>query len=285
MSALSKIRPEKDAGTLAVDARGHLVQTGTVFRGIMGGPPSLINRTTPAPSRLPPLDAAAMARIATMPTRDSHGRRLSTRDRSRLGRVQPLLSGSGGSISAPRTPPRPGSSRAPIEILSSPGSPGVIISGFRRGPSKAVAKRAGAISVGARRVKPVPSSRAGVRVPQNPPVAPENLWLTAVRPPTLVSATGHTYQMCGLCYEVKAHPVSYKCGHSHCYVCVRMWLEESWNCPEPTCGETMHEAPFRHEAEECALLAAFPGWCSKTQVSYSWAGLTFPKGQVKVSGV
>ncbi|KAJ7030415.1 hypothetical protein C8F04DRAFT_1263938 [Mycena alexandri] len=271
MPAPSKMRPEKGSGgQLRRNARGQLVET-TSRRIIFGGPASTIRQ-----SRSPPLTADAAA-IAAMPTHDANGRRLSTRERLSLGRATALASRArasdvGGSVSAPSTPPRPGSSRAPIEVLSSPGSPAVVVEDFRR-PSK-LREAAAKTRI---RLRSIPEAMAGVREAQIPPVAPANLWLTAARPPTLVAATGHLHQMCGICYEVKAHPVSYRCGHSHCYVCVRMWLEKSWRCPEPLCGERMHEAPFRHEAEEQALAATFPGWCTNTTVSYSWAGLTFPK--------
>ncbi|KAF8145910.1 hypothetical protein K438DRAFT_1991379 [Mycena galopus ATCC 62051] len=87
-------------------------------------------------------------------------------------------------------------------------------------------------------------------------------------------AAAHDFQRCSLCENVKAHPVSYLCGHSHCYACIRLWLENEWFCP--ICEQIMDRAPQRHFAEEAALLANFPAWAHSTSVVYSWAGLTFP---------
>jgi hypothetical protein len=67
---------------------------------------------------------------------------------------------------------------------------------------------------------------------------------------------------------------SYACGHSHCYICIRMWLEESWWCP--TCMKVIRVEPHPHWRKEKDIAAAYPGWKDKSQVSYCWEGLTFP---------
>ncbi|KAJ7855146.1 hypothetical protein B0H14DRAFT_3449158 [Mycena olivaceomarginata] len=86
--------------------------------------------------------------------------------------------------------------------------------------------------------------------------------------------TSHTYYRCSLCSSAKAHPVSYLCGHSHCYACIRIWLETEWSCP--VCNEIMTRPPHRHFSEEDAIADMFPEWASSTQVKYSWDWLTFP---------
>ncbi|KAK6997516.1 hypothetical protein R3P38DRAFT_3219610 [Favolaschia claudopus] len=101
----------------------------------------------------------------------------------------------------------------------------------------------------------------------------EMLWSTAGRPRDYEVLQDH--HQCTICRSVKAHPVSYECGHSHCYVCIRLWLERSWQCPD--CRTTMHRRPFRHWGEEAALTAAYAGWGQTSAVEYSWEGLTFPK--------
>ncbi|KAJ7264469.1 hypothetical protein B0H12DRAFT_1230667 [Mycena haematopus] len=113
----------------------------------------------------------------------------------------------------------------------------------------------------------------GGRVRLTPPVSEDTLYLTAARPPERVLL--EPFHMCGICCGVKEHPVSYKCGHSYCFSCIRLWLEKSWYCPD--CKATMHTPPFRHWAEEASLAAAYPGWGEATKVSYSWMGLQFPK--------
>ncbi|KAJ7324003.1 hypothetical protein DFH08DRAFT_969008 [Mycena albidolilacea] len=114
--------------------------------------------------------------------------------------------------------------------------------------------------------------RYGGRVGQDPPINSENLWLTQARPPTRVPI--HPHHICGICQEVPTHPVSYACGHTHCYVCIRVSLEKSWRCPD--CRATMHEEPFRHWFMEAELAASYPGWGQTTSISYSFRGLMFP---------
>ncbi|KAJ7078693.1 hypothetical protein B0H15DRAFT_954374 [Mycena belliarum] len=109
------------------------------------------------------------------------------------------------------------------------------------------------------------------RVRLEPPVSREGLYLTAARPPDIVAIAPH--HVCTICACVKSHPVSYKCGHSHCFVCIRMWLERNWRCP--LCMKVMYEPPFRQYAEEDALTAAYPLWGDKSMVNYSWKGLKF----------
>lgn len=67
---------------------------------------------------------------------------------------------------------------------------------------------------------------------------------------------------------------SYLCGHSHCYVCIRLWLERKWSCPD--CVTPMYSAPFRHYAEEGALASAFPNWNDMSVVDYAFTDLVFP---------
>ncbi|KAJ7019031.1 hypothetical protein C8F04DRAFT_1276737 [Mycena alexandri] len=84
-------------------------------------------------------------------------------------------------------------------------------------------------------------------------------------------------QRCSLCLAVKSHPVSYPCGHSHCYACIRLWLEQDWRCPVSACRTMISSEPYRHFAEEQALAEVFPNWVNATAVPYTWDGLTFPK--------
>ncbi|KAJ7511018.1 hypothetical protein B0H11DRAFT_2215766 [Mycena galericulata] len=112
----------------------------------------------------------------------------------------------------------------------------------------------------------------GHRVSRAKPLTRADLYLSDARPPRLKDPKPH--HICRICRTVKSHPVSYQCGHSHCYVCIRMWLEKHWTCPE--CVVTMTARPFRHEGEEESLDADYPCWDDRSRVSYSWDGLTFP---------
>ncbi|KAJ7103990.1 hypothetical protein B0H15DRAFT_942025 [Mycena belliarum] len=101
------------------------------------------------------------------------------------------------------------------------------------------------------------------------------LWQYGTGPPTQLIADNKIHQQCGICRCVKSHPVSYTCGHSHCYVCIRMWLERKWTCPE--CVTVMDRAPFRQYAEEAAIAFDYPEWEDRSVVDYSFDGLVFPK--------
>ncbi|KAJ7606433.1 hypothetical protein B0H17DRAFT_1154058 [Mycena rosella] len=87
------------------------------------------------------------------------------------------------------------------------------------------------------------------------------------------------HHICGICTGVKSHPVSYVCGHSHCYACIRQWLETSWKCPQ--CMTVMHRPPFRHYGDEAGLAATYPGHDADS-VTYSWAGLPFPRARLLI---
>ncbi|KAJ7916473.1 hypothetical protein B0H13DRAFT_2323262 [Mycena leptocephala] len=96
------------------------------------------------------------------------------------------------------------------------------------------------------------SARTRVRAPQPPdpgwhkerdePLTVESVLLTQLSPPAMT--TDHAHQTCRICLQIKSHPVAYRCGHSHCYRCIRVWLEDKWTCP--VCRATMHMAPCRH---------------------------------------
>ncbi|KAJ7152680.1 hypothetical protein C8R43DRAFT_1127134 [Mycena crocata] len=88
------------------------------------------------------------------------------------------------------------------------------------------------------------------------PLTTADLYLTDARPPPLEPTKQH--HKCAVCLGIKSHPVSYRCGHSHCYVCIRTWLQNHLTCPE--CATVMHVHPDRQYAEEHALLADLGDW-------------------------
>ncbi|KAJ6518236.1 hypothetical protein C8R47DRAFT_1205300 [Mycena vitilis] len=108
------------------------------------------------------------------------------------------------------------------------------------------------------------------------PLTYEDLYAGGVGPPEQEAIEG--YQKCTICHFAKSHPVSYVCGHSHCYACIRMWLERKWTCPD--CVRPMFVAPFRQYAEEAALALAFPNWIDTSVVDYSFDSLIFPQERV-----
>ncbi|KAJ7605673.1 hypothetical protein DFH06DRAFT_1348526 [Mycena polygramma] len=72
----------------------------------------------------------------------------------------------------------------------------------------------------------------GWRRTREAPLTRGELWLDEERPPVLAVPKPH--HVCSLCLDVKSHPVSYLCGHSNCYVCIRLRLET-----EPTSSHSL----------------------------------------------
>ncbi|KAJ7129685.1 hypothetical protein C8R44DRAFT_872919 [Mycena epipterygia] len=103
---------------------------------------------------------------------------------------------------------------------------------------------------------------------------PADLYLDEARPPELTR--GKDYHTCGLCGNVKSHPMSYMCGHSHCYVCIRLSLERVRWCLDPECLTRMYCAPFHHYGEEMSIASDYPEWHDRSRVAYTWEGLVFP---------
>ncbi|KAK6993085.1 hypothetical protein R3P38DRAFT_3224100 [Favolaschia claudopus] len=113
----------------------------------------------------------------------------------------------------------------------------------------------------------------GWRETRKQPLTFTDLWAWGEGPAEQEALKAH--HMCGICLLVKSHPVSYTCGHSHCYVCIRMWLEYEWKCP--VCMATMYRPPFRHWGEEDWIAGEYPEWKDRSVVDYSWRGLEFPE--------
>ncbi|KAJ7480363.1 hypothetical protein B0H11DRAFT_2233492 [Mycena galericulata] len=114
---------------------------------------------------------------------------------------------------------------------------------------------------------------AGMRTQRGRSLKRRDLWLTEARPPQHPRCKAH--HLCELCDNLKSHPVSYLCGHSHCYVCICVSLERSWQCP--VCGVPMQNAPFRHVGEEQSIASDYPHLLDASAVDYSWDGLRFPR--------
>ncbi|KAJ7625129.1 hypothetical protein DFH06DRAFT_1325211 [Mycena polygramma] len=125
------------------------------------------------------------------------------------------------------------------------------------------------------RVRAPPPPDHGSRVERVVALTVDNILCTEVKPPAITTTRSH--QTCGICLHIKSHPVSYRCGHSHCYRCVRVWLESDFRCP--TCRTTMHMAPCRHYGEEDGIQLDHPTFVDRSVVDYSWAGLRFPKAR------
>ncbi|KAJ7828551.1 hypothetical protein B0H14DRAFT_3718702 [Mycena olivaceomarginata] len=113
----------------------------------------------------------------------------------------------------------------------------------------------------------------GKRTRREIPLMANDLYLDNERPRADAPLAGHKCIICGL---VKSHPVVNKCGHSFCYVCIRLRLEHEWTCPHPNCNRTIRKAPQIDNAEAETVAADYPHRHDKSRMSYSWEGLSFP---------
>ncbi|KAJ6517476.1 hypothetical protein C8R47DRAFT_1205698 [Mycena vitilis] len=125
-------------------------------------------------------------------------------------------------------------------------------------------------------VRRKPANRQVVAVPgsreeRDESLTVEDLWRPGSGPPLMGSVAEQ--DTCAICLQLKSHPVFYKCGHGHCYTCVRIWLEEQWECPE--CRAIVTEEPFRVYAVEEFLCRLYGDW-DTSDITYDWSGLTFP---------
>ncbi|KAK7017232.1 hypothetical protein R3P38DRAFT_3201622 [Favolaschia claudopus] len=114
---------------------------------------------------------------------------------------------------------------------------------------------------------------AGRRALRSPPLTADDLYLTADRPPVTAPRNGHKCQICQL---VKSNPVEAGCGHSYCYVCIRLRLEREWTCPYTDCGRKIRIAPLKDRVSAEAIAFDYDTRVDKSRVSYSWQGLDFP---------
>ncbi|KAJ6536256.1 hypothetical protein B0H19DRAFT_1271044 [Mycena capillaripes] len=108
--------------------------------------------------------------------------------------------------------------------------------------------------------------KEGRRVARENLLTEDDLYLTDARPTWIAFPSLH--QTCSLCLGLKSHPVV------HCFVCIRLSLESSWGCPE--CAKKIFRRPVPHDEEEVRIERDNAGW-DKSKVTYSWAGLSFPR--------
>ncbi|KAJ7109679.1 hypothetical protein C8R43DRAFT_1139629 [Mycena crocata] len=111
----------------------------------------------------------------------------------------------------------------------------------------------------------------GWRADRATPLRREDLWIGGNGPPILDAE--YTEHLCTICLSLKSHPVSYICGHGHCYACIRLWLEVEWGCPD--CRTVMTAPPFRVFSEEKSIERLHGEW-DTSRVSYRWDGIAFP---------
>ncbi|KAK6966757.1 hypothetical protein R3P38DRAFT_3512285 [Favolaschia claudopus] len=113
--------------------------------------------------------------------------------------------------------------------------------------------------------------KRGRRLPRQALHTEDDLYLDDARP-NEISNPSLDYT-CSSCLNAKSHPVRMSCGHSACYVCVRILVETDWGCPH--CGKIITQKPKPNLEEERAIEMLLPGW-DMSRVSYSWHGIEFP---------
>ncbi|KAJ7870576.1 hypothetical protein B0H14DRAFT_3132064 [Mycena olivaceomarginata] len=145
------------------------------------------------------------------------------------------------------------------------------------GPSRATSSHAAGSSRGAFvTLHANPAGRATLLITDEPLRSKINI-RAPPRPPSLTAKEPH--HQCTICHCVKTHPVSYKCGHTHCFICIRVWLQISWKCPD--CNQVMHGPPSRNYDLEDWLSSAYPEIAADgSRVTYSWSGLVFPSAPI-----
>jgi hypothetical protein len=138
-------------------------------------------------------------------------------------------------------------------------------------------------------------NRRGHREPREVLLTEDDLYLDDAHPP-FITFLPRLHFICNICHNIKSHPVRYAlfprdfclplilifaryrtCGHSNCYVCIRVSLETSWECP--TCEERISARPTAYVKEEANIAAEYPDW-DQSRVEYRWDGLVFPTTQL-----
>ncbi|KAJ7884170.1 hypothetical protein B0H14DRAFT_3432584 [Mycena olivaceomarginata] len=116
--------------------------------------------------------------------------------------------------------------------------------------------------------------RRGWRTARQEPLEEDDLHLDDVRPDDISwPQLEHT---CRLCLNAKSHPVKLQCGHSACFVCVRLLLETQRDCDE--CGMLVTRRPQLDVEQVAAIERLHPGW-DRSKVAFGWDGLKFPAAQ------
>ncbi|KAJ7664789.1 hypothetical protein B0H14DRAFT_2658605 [Mycena olivaceomarginata] len=111
----------------------------------------------------------------------------------------------------------------------------------------------------------------GRRVVREVPLTEDDLYMDDVRPPLIRFPLPE--HILSLCHNRKSHPVI------HCYVCIRLSLETTWNCP--TCNMRMTTRPTAQITEGDSIAVQFPDW-DESRIALHWDGLVFPRPKISL---
>ncbi|KAJ6537003.1 hypothetical protein B0H19DRAFT_381964 [Mycena capillaripes] len=125
---------------------------------------------------------------------------------------------------------------------------------------------------------PIFTSRftSGARIQRSRPLRAVDLMVNGVTISGDRSCADDSFK-CAICWGLKSHPVVTTCGHTFCFVCIRISLETSFQCP--FCREQILGPPVRSTDFDNVLKAAYPNQPDNTHVRWgdAWRGLTWPK--------
>ncbi|KAJ7168435.1 hypothetical protein C8R46DRAFT_1033682 [Mycena filopes] len=267
-----------------VDENGQFVTNFGRVMQIFGGPPSLIRSKSPGRSRTArdQVNDGPYRQLATV----SHGPSLSasTSTASTISISTSDTSASTCSTSRASTSTRTLTSASVVDSglaeLARGQLPRVRFSGAPTSRPRPV------VRVPMRIIRRDPSRYEGSRSERDTDLTADDLYLTATRPPS--DDKNPHYQpadgkyTCGICLGIKSHPVVYACNHSDCYVCIRQWLESSWQCPH--CRAVMHTPPAPVSQEfALEIQLAHLEWHDTSLVTGTWDGLRFPVARPDLS--
>ncbi|KAJ7022828.1 hypothetical protein C8F04DRAFT_1194102 [Mycena alexandri] len=238
---------------ILMDENGHFVESFSRALQIHGGPPSIINAvpfwSDPPPMATAPRGTGPISVVTEQDViRDTEARRAR---RARVAQRASLSTSTSATTTSRARLPRP--PLAPRRAVPVPEPPSLARTRLRPWAVTLIRRR-------------------GSRDLRQLPLTEDQLYIGSTRPP---ESPSHPEHECGICLCIQSHPVRLDCGHSYCYVCIRLSLESSWHCP--SCRAGMTSRPIVNESKENAIVRDYPGWVDTSEVTYSWAGLKFPQ--------
>ncbi|KAJ7073669.1 hypothetical protein C8F01DRAFT_1360496 [Mycena amicta] len=81
--------------------------------------------------------------------------------------------------------------------------------------------------------------------------------------------------LCRICRTVKSHSVLLMCGHSFCFVCARLTLNDDFKCA--VCGVLQYRPPIAFAQEREKIVAAIAPEVDESVVLFNWSGVRFPR--------
>ncbi|KAJ7049500.1 hypothetical protein C8F01DRAFT_1265411 [Mycena amicta] len=100
-------------------------------------------------------------------------------------------------------------------------------------------------------------------------------------PPKLANV--YPAHKCGLCGSLASRPVLLWCNHLFCFVCIRLHLNKSWDCPDGSCRAQQRRPPWHRGELEKEIGEVYTGFADFTQVHYGWGDVRFPGTAVTAS--